>query len=151
MSKRVLVSSIVGVVVLGGVAAGGLAMAYGATEPTVANGSARYAAPADGRAGTLTFTADVSDDSGVRSLKVVAWPVSSKLDPTEDDLRKDDVDSAVCRSVSAEKARCTYTLKVTRAEAAELPGGSWHVSALATAEDGGTAFVSRAAVFDVTG
>ncbi|MEU9312739.1 DUF5707 domain-containing protein [Streptomyces sp. NPDC048256] len=150
MSKRVLVSSIVGVVVLGGVAAGGLAMAHGATEPTVANGSARYVAPADGRAGTLTFTADVSDGSGVRSLKVVAWPVSSKLDPTAEELRKG-VDSAVCRSVSAEKARCTYTMKVTQAEAAELPRGSWHVSALATAEDGGTAFVSRAAVFDVTG
>ncbi|MFH0181027.1 DUF5707 domain-containing protein [Streptomyces cacaoi] len=148
MSKRVLVSSIVGVVVLGGVAAGGLAMAYGATEPTVANGSARYVAPSDGSAGALTFTADVSDDSGVRGLKVIAWPVSSKLDPTEDDLR--DVESAVCRSVSAEKARCTYTVKVTAAEAAELPRGSWHVSALATAKDGGTAFVSRAAVFDVT-
>ncbi|MFF1444480.1 DUF5707 domain-containing protein [Streptomyces sp. NPDC058295] len=150
MSKRVLVPSVVGVVVLGGVAAGGLAMAYGATEPTVANGSARYVAPSDGRAGTLTFTAEVSDDSGVRGLKVVAWPVSSKLGPTEDDLRKD-VDGAVCRSVSAERARCTYTLKVSQAEAAELSRGSWHVSALATAKDGGTAFVSRAAVFDVTG
>ncbi|MFJ9021018.1 DUF5707 domain-containing protein [Streptomyces sp. NPDC102259] len=150
MSKRVLVPSIVGVVVLGGVAAGGLALAYGATEPAVANGSARFVAPSHGSAGSLTFTADVSDDSGVRGLKVLAWPVSSKLDPTEDDMRKD-VDSAVCRTVSTEKARCTYTVKVTAAEAAEMPGGTWHVSALATAKDGGTAFVSRAAVFDVTG
>lgn len=149
MSKRILVSSIVGVVVLGGVAAGGLAMASSATKTTLENGSARYVAPSGSAEGTLTFTADVRDDSGVSGLKVLAWPVSSKLDPTEAELG--DADGAKCRSSSAETSRCTYTLKVTKAEAAELPRGSWHVSALATAKDGGTAFVSRAAVFDVTG
>lgn len=148
-SKRVLFSSLIGAVALGGVAAGGLALAASApTEPTLANGSARYAAPSDGSAGSLTYTVDVSDDSGIRGLKVLAWPASSKLDPTEAELRS--VESATCRSTSDETSRCTYTLKVTEREAADLAKGTWYVSALATAEDGDTTFVPRATTFDPT-
>ena len=91
---------------------------------------------------------DVSDDSGVRGLKVLVWPASSKLDPTAAELRS--AESAKCRSTSDETSRCTYTLKVTKQEAADLPKGTWYVSALATAEDGGTTFVPRAATFDLT-
>ncbi|MFI7504417.1 DUF5707 domain-containing protein [Streptomyces sp. NPDC049687] len=148
MSKRVLLSSLIGVVALGGVAAGGLAMASAATELSVAHSSARYVAPSDGQAGSLTFTADVSDASGVKSLKVVAWPASSKLAPTEAELRH--VDKATCESTSDETSRCTYTLKVTKAQAAELAKGTWYVSALATAKDGNTKFLPRAAGFEVT-
>ncbi|TLS46577.1 hypothetical protein FE633_07665 [Streptomyces montanus] len=147
MSKRILVSSLIGFAVIGGVAAGGLAVASAATELTVENSSARYVAPSDGRAGSITFTADVSDDSGIRGLKVLAWPASSKLDPTEAELRS--VDSATCRSTSDETSRCTYTAKVTKAETADLAEGTWYVSALATAKDGDTKFVPRAATFAV--
>lgn len=148
-SKRVLFSSLIGAVAIGGVAAGGLALAAsGPTEPTLANGSARYAAPSDGSAGSLTYTVDVSDDSGIRGLKVLAWPASSKLDPTEAELRS--VESAKCRSTSDETSRCTYTLKVTERDAADLAKGTWYVSALATAEDGDTTFVPRATTFDPT-
>ncbi|MFE7647361.1 DUF5707 domain-containing protein [Streptomyces phaeoluteigriseus] len=149
MSKRVVVSSLIGVAVLGAVAAGGLAMASSATEPTLENGSARYVAPSDGSAGSLSFTADVRDDSGVRGLKVVAWPASSKLDPTEEELRH--TEDATCRSTSGDTSRCTYTLKVTKKEAAALDQGTWYVSALATAEDGDTVFLPRAATFDIEG
>ncbi|WP_073946418.1 DUF5707 domain-containing protein [Streptomyces kebangsaanensis] len=148
MSKRVLVPSVIGVVALGAIVAGGFAMASTATEVTVANGSARYVAPSPRGAGKLTYTADVSDDSGVRSLNVIAWPASSKLDPTEAELRH--VDRATCRSTSEETSRCTYTLKVTQQEAADLAEGTWYVSVLATAEDGDTRFLPRAATFDVT-
>ncbi|MEU2281846.1 DUF5707 domain-containing protein [Streptomyces sp. NPDC013178] len=148
MSKRTLVSSLIGVVVIGGATVGGIAMASAATEPTMENSSARYVAPTDDSAGALTFTADVSDDSGIRGVKVLAWPASSKLDPTEAELRS--VDSATCQSTSDETSRCTYTLRVTEDEAAELAKGAWYVSALATAKDGDTTFVSRAATFDVT-
>ena len=148
MSKRILVSSLIGVAVIGGITAGGIAMASAGTQPTVENGSARYVAPSDRGAGSLTFTADVSDDSGIRDLKVVAWPASSKLDPTEAELRN--VDSAVCRTTTDDTSRCTYTLRVTKAEAAELAQGTWYVSALATAKDGDTKFVSLAARFTVT-
>ncbi|MFF8195770.1 DUF5707 domain-containing protein [Streptomyces bobili] len=147
MSKRVLVSSLVGVAVIGGVVAGGLAMASTATETTLENGSARYVGPVDGNAGSMTFTAEVRDESGVRGLKVVAWPASSKLDPTEAELRH--VDSAMCRETTDDTSRCTYSLKVTKKEATELDQGAWYVSALATANDGSTVYLPRAATFDV--
>ena len=149
-SKHIVLSSLIGVAVIGGIAAGGLAMASASapTEPTLENGSARFVAPTGSKAGSLTFTTDVSDDSGVKGLKVIAWPASSKLDPTEAELRN--VDSAVCRTTTDDTSRCTYTLRVTKAEAAELAQGTWYVSALATAKDGGTTFVPRAATFGVT-
>ncbi|MFI2507189.1 DUF5707 domain-containing protein [Streptomyces sp. NPDC018972] len=148
MSKRVLVPSVIGVVALGALAAGGYAMASTATEPTVKNGTAGYTAPSQQGEGELTYTADVSDDSGVREVRVIAWPASSELDPTKAELRH--VDKAECRSTSDETSRCTYTLKVTRQDAADLAEGTWHVSVLATAKDGDTKFVPRAATFDVT-
>ncbi|MET9501579.1 DUF5707 domain-containing protein [Streptomyces sp. NPDC006622] len=150
MSKRILVSSIIGVVAVGGVTAAGVAIA--STEPakklTVENASARYVAPTDAKTGSLTFTAQVSDDSGVRSLKVLAWPASSNLSPTEAEMRS--VESATCRTTSDDTSRCTYTLKVTKAEAAELAAGIWHISSLATAKDGDTRFTPRTTTFTVT-
>ena len=150
MSKRVLVSSIVGVVALGGVAATGLAIASTDTpkKPTVENTSTRYVPPSADLTGSLTFTADVSDDSGIRSLKVLAWPASSGLDPTAKELRS--VENATCRSTSDDTSRCTYILKVTKAEAAELAEGTWHISTLATAKDGDTEFAPRTSEFTVT-
>ncbi|MGC4983400.1 DUF5707 domain-containing protein [Streptomyces sp. DT193] len=148
MSKRALVPSVIGVVALGAIAAGGYAMASTDTQPTVKNSSAGYAAPSRQSAGKLSYTVDVSDDSGVRELRVVAWPASSKLDPTESELQY--VDKATCRSTSAETSHCTYTPKVTQQNAAGLPEGTWYVSVLATAKDGDTKFVSRAATVDVT-
>lgn len=147
MSKRILLPSLIGVAVVGGVAATSLASASATTGPTLDGSSARYVAPSHGKAGSLTFTTDASDDSGIKSLKVLAWPASSKLDPTEKELRS--VESATCRSTTAGTSRCTYTLRVTRAEARELAEGPWNVSALATAKDGDTAVVPRAATFDV--
>lgn len=46
-------------------------------------------------------------------------------------------------------ALCTYTVKVTSAEAAESPNGAWHVGVLASAENGGTTFAPKAAGFTV--
>ncbi|MBK3562554.1 DUF5707 domain-containing protein [Streptomyces sp. MBT62] len=151
MSKRALVSSLVGVAAVGGVVAGGLAASAASTptEPTLTNGSARYTAPTASAAGSFTYTVDVTDDSGIRGLKVIAWPASSKPAPTKADLRY--VDSATCKSTSGETSRCTYTFKVTEKEAAYAPKGTWNVSTLATAKDGGTAFVSKAATFEVAG
>ncbi|MFE9092910.1 DUF5707 domain-containing protein [Streptomyces sp. NPDC007264] len=147
MSKRTLFFSLIGAVALGGVTAGGFALASTPTKPTLENGSATYTAPSAGSAGSFTYTTDVSDDSGVRGLKVLVWPASSKLDPKEAELRS--AESATCRRTSDETSRCTYMLKATQREAAELDKGTWYVSALATAQDGGTTFVPRAASFDV--
>lgn len=148
MSKRLLVPSVIGAVAVGALAAGGYAMASATAGTSVENGSARYVAPSPHGAGALTYTADVSDDSGVRSLKVLAWPTSSKLGPTEAEMRS--VEAATCRSTSDTTSRCTYTLKVTQQDAAGLAEGVWDVSVLATAKDGDTKFVPRAATFTVT-
>lgn len=155
MSKRIVVSSLVGVLAVGGITAGGLAVASATTksptktETPLENTSVRYVAPSGSRAGSLTFTADVSDDSGVKGLKVLVWPASSKLDPTEAELPH--VDSATCESTTDETSRCTYSLKVTKDDVADMDKGTWYVSALATAKDGGTAFAPRVATFDVAG
>lgn len=148
MSKRVLIPSVIGAAALGAVAVGGYAMASTDTKPSVENSTVVYTAPTGERAGKLSFTADVSDDSGIREFRVIAWPASSGLEPTKDELRH--VDKAKCTNTSSQKARCTYTLKVTRKDAAEIPTGVWHVSVLAQAKDG-TTFLPRAATFDVTG
>jgi uncharacterized protein DUF5707 len=147
MSKRIVVSSLIGITALGAVAAGGYAMASSGSKPTLKNGSARYTAPSGGKAGSFTFTADVSDGSGIRGLKVLVWPASSKLDPTEAELR--DVDSATCRSTSDETSHCVYTLKVTTKDATDLEPGTWSVTALATAKDGDTLFVPQVTTFEV--
>jgi len=147
MTKRALLSSLLAVVAVGGVTAGGIAMASAATDPTLTDGSARYVPPTDTRAGTFSYTADVSDDSGIRGLKVIAWPASSKLAPTEADLR--DVDSAKCVRTSDETSHCTYTFKVTKKEATEAAKGTWNVSALLTAKDGNTLYVADAAAFEI--
>ncbi|MFJ5686425.1 DUF5707 domain-containing protein [Streptomyces sp. NPDC093099] len=159
MFQRIVVPSLVGAVALGGVALGGVASAgpsgtpsgtpsaAAPAKPTVENSAARYIAPAGGAAGSLTFTAKVTDDSGVRSLKVLAWPKSSDLKPTAAEVAT--AESATCEKSSARTSACTYTLKVTPREAAELPEGVWNVSVLATAKDGDTAFVPEAATFSV--
>jgi hypothetical protein len=151
MSKRALLFSLAGVAAVGGVVAGGLAASAASTpeKPALENGSAHYTAPSASGAGSFTYTVDVSDNSGIRGLKVVAWPASSKLNPTEADLRS--VESATCKATSDDTSRCTYTLKITKKEAADAAKGTWYVSALATAKDGDTTFVSKAATFDVTG
>ncbi|MCP3770831.1 MULTISPECIES: DUF5707 domain-containing protein [unclassified Streptomyces] len=147
MSKRVLIGSFVGALVIGGAAAG-FAMASGPTKPSLENNSARYTAPSGDGAGSFSFTTDVSDDSGVKSLHVLPWPTEWKLDPTERETR-DTEEAATCRKTSDETSRCTYTLKVSEAEAAALETGTWKVTALATAEDGDTLFVPSAATFEL--
>ncbi|MEV0741111.1 DUF5707 domain-containing protein [Streptomyces sp. NPDC050549] len=119
------------------------------TEPTLTNGSAHYTAPTASAAGSFTYTVDVTDDSGIRGLKVIAWPASSKLNPTKADFRY--VDSAKCKSTLADTSRCIYTFKVTKKEVDDAAKGTWNVSTLATAKDGGTAFVSKAITFEVAG
>jgi hypothetical protein len=151
MSKRALLLSLAGVAAVGGVVAGGLAAsaATAPEKPTLTNGSVHYTAPSASRAGSFTYTVDVSDNSGIRGLKVVAWPASSKLDPTATDLR--DVESATCKATSDDTSRCTYTLKITQKEATEAAKGTWYVSALATAKDGDTGFAPKTAKFEVAG
>ncbi|GAA2067095.1 hypothetical protein GCM10009801_14120 [Streptomyces albiaxialis] len=151
MNKRIVIRSFITVAV-GGVVAGGVALgsasASGPTEPTLEESEARYVAPSSGTEGSVTFTAKVPHDSGISDLKVLAWPKSSGLKPKAAEMA--DAESATCEASSDTTSTCTYTLKATAEEAAGLEKGTWHVSVLAKAEDGGTRFVPEAADFEVT-
>ncbi len=149
MSRRIVFSVTAGVAVLAG--AGAFAVAYaGDQPPSVAHSAARYVAPEGGRGGSLTFTTDVTASSGVKNVKVLAWPANSsfaKQGLTEKDMAA--VESAVCKPSGADTVRCAYTATVTRAEADESPRGLWHVAVLATAKDGDTTLDTKAADFTV--
>ncbi|MFE9439514.1 DUF5707 domain-containing protein [Streptomyces sp. NPDC006602] len=149
MSRRIALSVAAGVVVLGG--AGAFALAYAGEEPApLAHSTARYTAPDGDRDGSFTFATDVTVSSGVKSVKVLAWPESSfsaKNKLTAKDMA--DVDSAVCKPSGEDTAHCTYSVKVTGADAESSPRGAWHVAVLVTAQDGTTNLDTKAADFTV--
>ncbi|MDH6624878.1 hypothetical protein M2271_002682 [Streptomyces sp. LBL] len=149
MSRRIGLSVAAGVVVLGG--AGAFALAYaGEQPPALAHSTARYTAPENDRDGSLTFVTDVTASSGVKSVKVLAWPEKSpfaKKELTANDMAA--VDPAVCKPSGEDTARCTYTAKVTGSDAESSPRGVWHVAVLATAQDGSTTLDREAAGFTV--
>ncbi|WP_458248550.1 DUF5707 domain-containing protein [Streptomyces sp. MAI_2237] len=139
----------VGAVALAGVGALGLAYA-GDQPPALAHSTARYTAPAGERAGALTFTTDVTSSSGIKSVKVLAWPAKSLLAKKALTAKEmADAESAVCEASGEDTARCTYKVTVSRADADGSPRGPWHVAVLVTAKDGETTFKSRATDFTV--
>ncbi|MFD9320521.1 DUF5707 domain-containing protein [Streptomyces sp. NPDC060053] len=149
MSRRIALSVAAGVVVLGG--AGAFALAHaGEQPPTPAHSTARYVAPDGDRDGSLTFVTDVTASSGVKSVKVLAWPQSSSF--AKDELTTKDMaaaESAVCKPSGKDTVRCTYTAKVTASDAESSPRGAWHIAVLATAQDGTTTLDTKAADFTI--
>ncbi|MFG2603338.1 DUF5707 domain-containing protein [Streptomyces sp. NPDC048514] len=149
MSRRTAVSLAAGVVVLAG--AGAFALAYaGEQPPALAHGTARYTAPDGGRNGSFTFTTEVTASSGVKSLKVLAWPADSSLagkEPTAKEMAE--TEAATCEHAGDTTVKCTYRTAVTGAEAASSPRGPWHVAVLAGAEDGTTTLDTEAASFTI--
>ncbi|MFE5394507.1 DUF5707 domain-containing protein [Streptomyces sp. NPDC056568] len=150
MSRRIILGSAAALVALGG--AGAFALAHaGEQPPALENSTARYTAPAADREGSFTFTTDVTAASGVKSLRVLAWPADSpfvaKNALTEEELAA--VESATCEPAGDDTARCTYKVTVTAAEAAESAKGRWHVATLATANNGDTAFNDTTTTFTV--
>ncbi|MEU1409515.1 DUF5707 domain-containing protein [Streptomyces sp. NPDC005728] len=149
MSRRIVLSVAAGAVVLAG--AGAFAFAYaGVQPPALAHSTARYTAPEGGRDGSFTFTTEVTASSGVKKLRVLAWPANSsfaKKPLTAKDMAK--AEQASCKSAGGDRVRCVYTVEVTGAEAASSPRGPWHVAVLATAQDGTTTLDTKAAGFTV--
>ncbi|WP_371580483.1 DUF5707 domain-containing protein [Streptomyces sp. NBC_01314] len=149
MSRRIVFSVAAGVIALGG--AGAFALAYAGEQPPVlSHSTARYTAPDGDRGGSFTFTTDVTASSGVKSVKVLAWPASSPFAQkglTAKDMAA--VESAVCKPSGEDTVRCTYKVTVTRAEADGSPRGLWHVAVLATAKDGDTTLDPKATDFTV--
>ncbi|MGW7264486.1 DUF5707 domain-containing protein [Streptomyces sp. NPDC054842] len=149
MSRRIALSVAAGVVVLGG--AGAFALAYaGEQSPALAHSTARYTAPDGDRDGSLTFGTDVELSSGVKSVKVLAWPQDSSF--AKDKLTVKDMaaaEPAVCKPAVKDAVHCTYTTKVTASDAESSPRGVWHVAVLATAKDGTRTLKTEAADFTV--
>ncbi|MFF8727311.1 DUF5707 domain-containing protein [Streptomyces sp. NPDC015171] len=149
MSRRIALSLAAGVVVLGG--AGAFAVAYaGSQPPALAHSTARYTAPGGGRDGSLAFSTEVTASSGVRSLKVLAWPADSSLagkEPTAAEMAA--VEPAACESAGKGTVRWACTVRVTGADAASSPRGAWRVAVLATAQDGTSTLDTEAAGFTV--
>ncbi|MER5195005.1 DUF5707 domain-containing protein [Streptomyces sp. NPDC002755] len=151
MSRRIALSVAAGVVVLGGAGAGAFALAHaGEQRPALADSTARYTAPDGDRDGSLTFATDVTVSSGVKSVKVLAWPQSSSF--AKNELTTKDMaaaEPAVCKPSGEDTVRCTYTARVTGSDAESSPRGLWHIAVLATAQDGTTTLDTEAADFTV--
>lgn len=149
MSRRIVLSSLAAVVVLGG--AGAFALAQAQDQPiALHNSTARYTAPHAGRNGSLVFTTDVTTSAGVKSLKVLAWPASNPTLAKHPLTKKDmaEVESATCKTIGDDTARCTYKAAVTTADAASQHG-IWHIATLATGRDGDTVFNAKTSDFTV--
>ncbi|MEU3254429.1 DUF5707 domain-containing protein [Streptomyces sp. NPDC006997] len=152
MSARLLLSSLAGVAVLGGGAVAAFALVGTAdaapARPTVDEAEATsvvLGVPGE----AFTFTTTVTDDSGVRSVRVLPWPENSKLDPTADEMEF--AETATCEATSATTSVCTYTAPIDAGrDAATMPTGVWNTAVLVTAEDGDTTFSADATTFDVT-
>ncbi|MFD3482190.1 DUF5707 domain-containing protein [Streptomyces sp. NPDC058665] len=150
MSRRtVLLSVTAAVAVLGG--AGTFALAYaGEQPPTLEHSTARYTAPHGDRDGSLVFTTDATASSGVTDVKVLAWPADSSF--AEKDLTVKEMaaaEPATCEPSGGDTVRCTYSVAITGADAAESPRGLWHVAVLARAGDGSTTLDTKATRFTV--
>ncbi|MFB7456941.1 DUF5707 domain-containing protein [Streptomyces sp. NPDC056188] len=149
MSRRVALSVVAGVALLGGAGAFALAQA-GEQTPVLGHSTARYSAPDGNRDGSLVFVTDVTASSDVKSVKVLAWPQQSSFAGkglTAKDMAA--AETAVCKSAGQDTVRCTYTVRVTDADAKSSPRGAWHVAVLATAKDGTTTLDTKAADFTV--
>ncbi|WP_329147464.1 DUF5707 domain-containing protein [Streptomyces niveus] len=147
MSKRVVLTSLVGTAAVAGIAVAGIASATAPSAPTVDNASARFLPPSADTGGTFAFAADVADDSGVKSLKVLAWPNSSDLKPTAEEMEH--AENAVCERVDDEKSTCAYTLRISGQEARGMRKGDWTISVLLTARDGEKKFVPEATTINI--
>ncbi|MBQ1089115.1 DUF5707 domain-containing protein [Streptomyces sp. B93] len=153
MSARLLVSSLAGVAVLGGAAAATFALVGSAdaapSRPTIEKASATSVVVGTPGTDTFTFTATMADDSGIKGVKVLPWPKSSKLDPTAAEMEH--AESATCKATSETTSVCTYTLPMDAQEdAAGMPSGTWNMAVLVTAEDGDTTYSAQATTFTVT-
>lgn len=149
MSRRIILSATTAVAVLG--AAGAFALAQAGEQPPALKDSAvRYTAPAAGHDGSLSFTTQITAPSGLKSLKVLAWPKGAFADKplTEKDLKN--VESATCKPAGDDTLHCTYRVPVTAtdaAEATEAGQDTWYVATLAKGKNGDTVFADKSATF----
>jgi hypothetical protein len=146
MLSRLATPALVSVVALGALAA---PAAFAGTDikPTITKASANSMVLGTTGVATLTFSTTVSDDSGIKSVKVTPWP-NGVTPPTAGDAGE--FADATCKTSSATTQVCTYTDKtdVKKYYDNTVPG-SWYVAAFVTAKDGGTVFSAKAATYTI--
>ena len=155
MSARLTVPTLAGVVFLSGLTVAavplfGTADAAGQpSTPTIKKSSATSLTLGTTGTKTFTFSMTVTDSSGIKGAKVVTWPKSSNLNPTQEELAY--VEDATCTPSSATTSVCTYTYTIDeRKDSATVPTGLWYTAVLITANDGEKAFSANAATFTIT-
>ncbi|TKA11181.1 DUF5707 domain-containing protein [Actinacidiphila oryziradicis] len=149
MLIRVAAPSLVGVLALGGLAAAPAAFASTAVKPTIDKASATSMVFGTTGTTTFTFSTTVSDDSGIKNVKVTPWPKGVTA-PTAGDAGEFAVATCKASASSAKTSVCTYTVKTdVRKDFDNTVPGTWYVAALVTGKDGGTAFAAKAATFTI--
>lgn len=102
---------------------------------------------------TFTFTTTVSDDSGIKGVKMLPWPAALAahgLEVTADMLRSDtDLPPVTCKAVSKTTSVCTHSEKINSFTDFHdnTVAGTWYTAILITGKDGGSTFKQKAAVF----
>ncbi|MFJ2241811.1 DUF5707 domain-containing protein [Streptomyces sp. NPDC087859] len=149
MSRRIILSATTAVAVLGAASAFALAQA-GEQPPALKDSAVRYTAPAAGHDGSLSFTTQITAPSGLKSLKVLAWPKGAFADKPLTEKDMNNVESATCKPAGDDTQHCTYQVPVTTtdaAEATEAGQDTWYVATLATGKNGDTVFADKSATF----
>jgi hypothetical protein len=102
---------------------------------------------------TFTFTTTVSDDSGVKSVKLLPWlrmlETTYGYTPVASDLGDPTTPVAACKASSKTTSVCTYSVRLnSKADLGDnTSAGSWYTAVLVTGKDGGKTFNAKAGSF----
>jgi hypothetical protein len=147
MFSRIAAPALVSVVALGSLAAAPAAFADTAVKPTITKASANSMVFGTSGSTTFTFSTTVTDDSGIKGVKVTPWPQGVTA-PTAGDAGE--FADATCKTSSTTTSVCTYTVPTNvRTDFDNTVPGTWYVAALVTGKDGGTTFAAKAATFTI--
>lgn len=150
MRIRIAAPALVGALVLGGVAAAPAAFAAN-TAPTIGKISATSLVFGPNTTKTYVFTTTVSDDSGIKGVKLLPWlkAEDGEFTPTAADMKDPDLPTLTCKASSKTTSVCTYTEKLnSHADLGDnFAAGPWYTAVLVTGKDGGTTFKAKAGTF----
>jgi hypothetical protein len=147
MRTRLAASALVTFLALGSLAAAPAAFASTSAAPTFDKASANSMVFGIAGVKTFTFSTTVSDDSGIKGVKVTPWQ-QGVIPPTAGDAGE--FADATCKASSATTSVCTYTVKAdVTTDFDNTAPGNWYVAALVTAKDNGTVFSAKAATFTI--
>ncbi|MBM9504418.1 DUF5707 domain-containing protein [Actinacidiphila acididurans] len=151
MRIRVAAPALVGALAVTGLAAPAASAATN-PAPVIGKTSASSLVFGPNTTKTFTFSTTVSDNSGIKGVKLLPWPralESYGLVPTAADVRDPGNPSATCKAASATTSVCTFSVTVNSHSdlGDNSQAGAWYTAVLVTAKDGGTAFKAKAAVF----